>query len=563
MFLKKDILTLSLVFSLLILNYLNISKKATIASIVLIIFVLILEYLNINSNKNNDEFSNLRLESLPERKYLVFLVFFVGILITQNVYLNYEVITWDVPSYLVASQEINAGYLPLETQWESKGPLFLYLYNIISNLVGNSYIHFRLANDLILLAITFILFNIVYKKTNNQLVSTFAGLFFISITSKVWYVSEYSELYSLFFISSAHLIHLRIRGKYSYLFMGFFLGLSTLINQGTILFLFPFILSYLFKKTHFIQRVTLLAAGFSMPHVFFLFLYFRRDILDIYIANYIQLPLAYTKSSLSSFYELKVWVRGFYDFNSFLYAGLALIIIFFVIETLTNSSFKKKFVTPEVLGFFISLLLYFIAGHNYYHHLFYFLFFSSLLIIEIIQNIHIKIILIFIFISFSTIFLQSSSPAFKNLQDLNQTQENYPLYQLATEIDNYLRDSNDNEILALDYVLLLYYLEKPNYSYVVHPSNHFDPIVTETLENLKKINNNHISTMIEEEPRVIICNPRQIINGNPQRVDSYNCAIADYKLNYIKIDTLRFKNNQNLEYYKNPYQTLDLYIREN
>ena len=69
--------------------------------------------------------------------------------------------------------------------------------------------------------------------------------------------------------------------------------------------------------------------------------------------------------------------------------------------------------------------------------------------------------------------------------------------------------------------------------------------------------------MIEEEPRVIICNPRQIINGNPERIDSYNCAIADYKLNYIKIDTLRFQNNQNLEYYKNPYQTLDLYIREN
>ena len=110
---------------------------------------------------------------------------------------------------------------------------------------------------------------------------------------------------------------------------------------------------------------------------------------------------------------------------------------------------------------------------------------------------------------------------------------------------------------------MLYYLEKPNYSYVVHPSNHFDPIVVETLKNLKKINNNHISAMIEEEPRVIICNPRQIINGNPERIDSYNCAIADYKLNYIKIDTLRFQNNQNLEYYKNPYQTLDLYIREN
>ena len=562
MFIKKDILTLSLVFSLLILNYLNISKKATIASIVLIIFVLILEYLNINSNKNNDEFSNSRLESLLERKYLVFLVFFVGILITQNVYLNYEVITWDVPSYLVASQEINAGYLPLETQWESKGPLFLYLYNIISNLVGNSYVHFRLANDLILLAITFVLFNIVYKKTNNQLVSTFAGLFFISITSKVWYISEYSELYSLFFISLAHLIHLKIGGKYSYLFVGFFLGLSTLVNQGTVLFLFPFVISYLFKKTNFIKSVSLLISGFSLPHIIFLLLYFQRGILDIYISNYIQLPLAYTKSSLSSIYELKVWIRGFYDFNSFLYAGLALIIVFFVIESLNAKSFRIKISNPEVMGFLFSIILYFIAGHNYYHHLFYFLFFSSLLITQIFESSHIKTILILIFISFSTIFFQSTTPAFNNLRNLNDTQANYPLYQLAIEIDKTISNDIDKEILALDYVLLLYYLEKPNYSYVVHPSNHFDPIVIETLENLNKINENHISSMIEEEPKVIVCNPRQIINGNPQRVDTYNCAIADYKFNYMKLDTLKYQNNENLEFYKNPYQTLDVYIRK-
>tara|TARA_B100000131_G_scaffold312481_1_gene346627 strand:- start:2410 stop:3843 length:1434 start_codon:yes stop_codon:yes gene_type:complete len=476
--------------------------------------------------------------------------------------LNYEVITWDVPSYLVASQEINAGYLPLETQWESKGPLFLYLYNIISNLVGNSYVHFRLANDLILLAITFVLFNIVYKKTNNQLVSTFAGLFFISITSKVWYISEYSELYSLFFISLAHLIHLKIGGKYSYLFVGFFLGLSTLVNQGTVLFLFPFVISYLFKKTNFIKSVSLLISGFSLPHIIFLLLYFQRGILDIYISNYIQLPLAYTKSSLSSIYELKVWIRGFYNFNSFLYAGLALIFVFFVIESLNARSFKIKISNPEVLGFLFSIILYFIAGHNYYHHLFYFLFFSSLLVTQIFESSHIKTILIFIFISFSTIFFQSTSPAFNNLRNLNDTQANYPLYQLAIEIDKSISNDIDNEILALDYVLLLYYLEKPNYSYVVHPSNHFDPIVVETLENLNKINENHISSMIEEEPKVIVCNPRQIIDGNPQRVDTYNCAIADYKFNYVKVDTLKYQNNENLEFYKNPYQTLDVYIRK-
>ena len=54
-----------------------------------------------------------------------------------NITLNFEVISWDIPSYLVASQEINMGYLPLETQWESKVPCFS-MYNIISNIVNNN-----------------------------------------------------------------------------------------------------------------------------------------------------------------------------------------------------------------------------------------------------------------------------------------------------------------------------------------------------------------------------------------------------------------------------------------
>ena len=560
--LKENKLTIGLFVSLIILNIFNFTKEATYGTALIVLFVIFFEYINLYSENKNLSFSLKKFNNLFKNNWLIFSLFFLSIIITQNVYLNFEVITWDVPSYLVASQEINLGFLPMETQWESKGPLFLYLYNIVSNLVNNSYIHFRLANDLILLGITLTLYSIVYTKTNNRVISTFSGLFFITLTSKVWYISEYSELYSLIFISLAYLMNTKYRGKYSYFYIGFLLGLSTLINQGTVLFLIPFIFSYILKKNNLIWRAISLSIGFLIPHVLFIVMYFRKGLLDVYISNYIQLPLAYTKSSLSSFYELKVWVRGFYEYDAYLYTALFLIFIFFTIELVKNSSIKKYFANPEFLGLIFSLLLYFIAGHNYYHHLFYFLFFSSLLIAQLSQINYLKSIIFFIFISFLSVFVQSFSPAFANLKNLNETQSNYPLYQLAGELESSLIDSNDAEILSLDYVLLLYYLEKPNYSYLVHPSNHFDEAVVETLQNLNKIGNNHISKMIEDEPRIIICNPRQIINGNPQRVDTYNCAIADYKFNYQKLDTEKYQNNVNLEYYKNPYQTLDVYIRQ-
>ena len=83
---------------------------------------------------------------------------------------------------------------------------------------------------------------------------------------------------------------------------------------------------------------------------------------------------------------------------------------------------------------------------------------------------------------------------------LDETQNDYPIYQLPKEVKNFV--DSDDEILALDYILLLYYLDKPNYSYIVHPSNHYDDAVTETLTHIGKLVPNHISIMIEEEPRL-------------------------------------------------------------
>ena len=40
-------------------------------------------------------------------------------------------ITWDVPAYLVASQALSDGNLPYVSQWETKGPLLMYIYYFV------------------------------------------------------------------------------------------------------------------------------------------------------------------------------------------------------------------------------------------------------------------------------------------------------------------------------------------------------------------------------------------------------------------------------------------------
>ena len=62
-------------------------------------------------------------------------------------------------------------------------------------------------------------------------------------------------------------------------------------------------------------------------------------------------------------------------------------------------------------------------------------------------------------------------------------------------------------------------MDKPNYSYIVHPSNHFEEFIVEILTDLNRLEPNHISFMQDNQPEVIICNPKMIIRGEPTKID--------------------------------------------
>ena len=107
-------------------------------------------------------------------------------------------------------QEIGLGYLPLETQWESKGPLLLYIYYFISEIVGKNYIYFRLFNDFILFISILIIFKIV-KDTSSKSTwkAVLSMLFFTLITSFEWFISEFSEIYCLIVLGIIYLVFIK------------------------------------------------------------------------------------------------------------------------------------------------------------------------------------------------------------------------------------------------------------------------------------------------------------------------------------------------------------------
>ena len=538
--------------------FLEIEKIVTFTSGILIILYLLL-YKDLSGKLNPENDWSIKLFQNINSLWLV-AILFIFTIFTQNSFLNYETITWDVASYLVASIEVGQGNIPMETQWESKGPILFYIYYFLNQIANGNYIYFRLINDLLLFIISLFIFWSVYIDSNkDKAKGFFSSMFFILLTSKVWYVSEFSELYCLFFISLAYLLSTLLKNKISVNFLeGLLIGISSLINQGSALFLVPFVLKNIKNKIS-LKKIISQGVGFLIPHLFFVLLYLSRDLFDLYYANYITIPLGYSEASLSTIYELRVWTREYFHYNHFLYFSILSLGIGYLLSNI--SDIKNAFLKPYFSGTILGIAIYFIGSHNYYHHLFYFLFFISLLFASIENKKYKLVIFLFVIFSSVSIFTNVFENSFNNLKSIDKTYNNYPLLQLSEEIDSYFQE--DYTIFALDYLFILHYLEKENYSYIVHPMNHFEDFITDVLIDLNKIPEDNVNKLISEEPDVIICNTTMIINGVETRIDNdYNCEITEYNDNYFKLDTSKYLYNENLFYFKDPTRKINVFIKK-
>lgn len=548
----------------------NYEKKLYISTAILFILLLFFrKYFFENEKEDFKEIKNYNSKIF----YFLILIF---LLITQNRYLNLETITWDVSSYLVASNEIDLGNIPLESQWESKGPLTIYIYYFLSKITFSNYVFFKLLNDLILFLTIIITFSIFKKIDQRPLMSLLATFFLVSVFSIHWFVSEFTEFYCLPLIALANYVFYSDK-RFKNQLIGLLFGLSFLINQGSILLIFPLLLMLIKDSSStsiFFKSLSKLLLTFSIPNIFFLLIYFSRGILNVYLANYIQIPLGYTGENASSFYELRVFLREISYINIFTYLFIVTMLFIYFVNIFKEKNFRlNNFYNLINLNILFSLIYYFLAGHNFYHHLIYFLYFFSFLLIKIDKKNQVSLFLTIVFLSCSMSFITTYNSAINNLSNMTKTYNNYPLKQLAQEIDKNF--SGDYQVLALDYVLVLHYLDKINYSYIVHPTNHFQKYITDELIRLNKIKENNIVYLLTKKPDVIICNTMSIdAGGRVMSTDPNNygedvkensvhyCDIKYFEQEYFQLNTEKIRTDSNLNYYYDPYKDMNVFIKK-
>ena len=559
-FLNKEIVVnfKNLFFTTLLLTFIfliNINIEIKSLSIV----VISLFYLKYKPHLIDFKFNSFKIPII---------LLFILLIITQNQYLNYEMISLDTPSYLVASQKVGLNELPFQNQWESKGPLFLYLYNFVSFLSNENLVMFKIINDLILFFITLVLFLTIYRK-NKTFRSAFIGsLFFLCLVSYTWYHSEFSEIYCLLLISYHYYFieNYKLNSR-NIVIASLLLSLSTLINQATFIFYVSFFILIAARKKRFlsISELSSTFLGLVVPHIIFIALYFNSGFLSVYISNYFTIPLNYIGSDKFKFNELFVWLKRYFEYNEFLFYAIVFTISGFLYQIFKSrlNLFKRNDFININLYLIPSFLIYVIAGHSYEHHLFYLIYFGSMLSEFLLENKQINISSLLVLVSSIHIFLSCFTISYNNLTNVDQLYDHYPLFQLSEEIDSKFENS-DYSVLAFDHVLILHYLQKQNFSYLVHPLNNYEDYIIDELIDLNLLQTNefsHFSYYIEKEPDVIICNPRAIINGSPVKLDEYNCEITDYKKNYYKLNTKSYEKNRLREYFFDPYKEIRVYIK--
>jgi len=469
-----------------------------------LIVVIVFSYvLNIQSLSMNYEPQNINNQII---KLILIITVGLFLIMNQSYTLGYETIDWDVNVFLVASQEIGRGNLPLESQFTTKPPLLSYLVYFLTASSSQNLVFFKLMNDLLLLIMLYIMYKISFSITQNNVKSLLPPLIFSNLIEQPWATTEYSEYYILLFISiSIYFFKYKHINKFNKFFAGLSVGLSSLVNFGSILFIIPLVFFELFSSKK-IKSSFLIVFGLFIPHGVFTLVYLINNLFDEYITSIYLIPKAYTSGGIKIIDSISIFLEKFYE-NVYLYILIFILLFIYISNILLTYKFKKNKSRDDFLllssYFTISIIFFYLAGKGYDHHLILFLYFLTFSVIFINKKTIFYTTILMIFLSSSLLISKNYSKSISNLTNLKEISQSYPSLKIANFIES--KNYSDIDILALDHTLVLYFLDEPNFSYNIHPANHYFPWITKNLVKLNKYSDNEISDLIKNKPEIIIC----------------------------------------------------------
>ena len=149
-------------------------------------------------------------------------IIFIFTLLSQNNFLQYEILDHDISTFLLISQEFFDGFLPYERQWDNKQPLFYFLNYIILLITNKNFLLFKVVFDIFTFLNALVIYFFANRKLRKSyLVSIVSSLLYLLISSQPWANAEYSEIMSLTFLSIGFYLSFSKRSKYIFYLVDF------------------------------------------------------------------------------------------------------------------------------------------------------------------------------------------------------------------------------------------------------------------------------------------------------------------------------------------------------
>ncbi len=499
------------------------------------------------------KFSRFNLNNIT---HLVFvLIIFIFTLLSQNNFLQYEILDHDTSTLLLISQEFFDGFLPYERQWDDKQPLFYFLSYIILLITNKNFLLFKVVFDIFTFLNASVIYFFVYRKLRKSFsVSIISSLLYLLISSQPWANSEYSEIMSLTFLSIGFYLSFSKRNKYIFYLIGFFFSLSTLVNIGTAIFIIGFLYTlYINFKKNYREAFFKFLTGFSVPHLLTILIYSLNGLFKVYLTTILKIPISYTTTDSYFFYDFRVFIESIFKTNIFL-CILFLIPLFNMLNIfikLAVNRFRDSLNLSISLFIFSSILFFYLANKGYYHHLIYLIFFVSIALSLVLSN-NLKAV---IYLSFFAVlfnhFPNYATNSYSNLSEYNQIYEEYPLRNLSEQLMEEVND-RDLSILALDNLLILFYLDQKNDMYIVHPTNHNEFFIIDNFINENIINANYIEQSLEKNIDFVICSTNkednlyyEINSQNFKCSQSFFIGARDLEISQDIFEDSEFYHNTN------------------
>ena len=470
--------------------------------------------------------TKINLKKFLKNDFINIFILFFFTFVTQFSTLNIEIINWDLGTILSVSDDIERGNLIYDQQAESKSPLIFYIFSFLSIVLNRNFLFIKIIFDIFIFVISTLIYANSLLLTKSKLKALISSLVFLSFLSIYPYGhSESWELFSIIFILSALYIQNKIQytsreSYFSYFLIGILISCSTLISTSTFIFSIPFFL-YSIKQNK--QNFLKYFSGLSLPWLTFGVIYLINNLLTEFIYFNFLILFRYRSGSNEilnkTIDNFKMLTFNQYEVgNSFtlfmnIFNSVIIILSLYLVFSLLKKSYKDINYQLVVL----SILFYIIAGKGYFHHLFFFFSFAPLMFNKIKSKKNIYFLITVLFFNIGIFSAKNIETSFNNIQSNNLLLDGYPLYNF------YLNNSDliDENVLALDHPLLLYYFNSPNLKYYVHP----------TFENFTlSPNEQSLDQLLSLRPDVIICSESLI--DKCRNLNGYSYKYTEFKTSY-------------------------------